>query len=376
MSVRGGALALVFVLGGASIAHASPWEEVARPNRRRCTQLADEATKLAEAHQWKTAVQSARAAVALCPSDRAILATAGEALLAAHELTEGRVRLERARALADDAPTTRERELSLAFLLGFAREVTGDLDGAIEEHRRLEAMGGLPPPNQYLVHYNLGDELMATGRLGEALDEYHRAVALAPPTKPVVRLALAVALDRNEQIDQARIELAGVLAFDPELRSLAGEDYVFVPREDVYYYRAIALYERGAVAEARLNLRTFFGELPSSPYSARARARLAEAEQRVDPRELELAGSAGDRQTLAHALGPVVGALEACLPPPKVVRVRLQAASGRLRAEPPQPAAECLDQALSRIDATALAGLKSISFGLPLAGRRGAASLP
>lgn len=376
MSVRGGAFALLLLLGGASVAQASPWEEVARPNRRRCTQLADEATKLAEAHQWKTAVQSARAAVALCPSERAILATAGEALLAAHEFTEGRLRLERARALADGAPATRERELSLAFLLGFAREVTGDLDGAIEEHRRLEAMGGLPPPNQYLVHYNLGDELMATGRLGEALDEYRRAVALAPPTKPVVRLALAVALDRNEQIDQAHTELAGVLAFDPELRSLAGEDYVFVPREDVYYYRAVALYERGAAAEAPLNLRTFLGELPSSPYIARARERLAEAEQRVDPREVELAAGGGDRQTLARALGPVVGALEACLPAQKVVRVRLQAANGRLRAEPQHPAAECLDRALSRVDATALTGPKTVSFGLPLAGRRGAASLP
>jgi len=374
MSMRVGALAILLVVAGGAVAEASPWEQVARPNRRRCTQLAEEASKLAEGRQWKLAAQSARAAVALCPSERAILATAGETLLAAHEYTEGRLRLERARAISDATPLTRDRELSLAFLLGFAREVTGDLDGAIEEHRRLEAMGGLPPPNQYLVHYNLGDELMAAGRLAEALDEYRRAVALAPPTKPVVRLALAVALDRNEQIDQARTEVAAVLAFDPELRSLSGDDYVFVPREDVYYYRAVALYERGAAAESRLNLRTFLAELPSSPYVTRARDRLVEAEQRVDPRELE--GAPTDRQTLARALGPVIGGLESCLPAQKIVRVRVQVAGGHLRVDPQQPAAECLDQALSRVDAAGLASLKASSFGLPLAGRRAAASLP
>jgi len=379
--VRGGALtliglALTAVVSMAAVAAASPWEEVAHPNRRRCAQLAEEASKLADSHQWKLATQAARTAVALCPSDRAVLVAAGEALLAAHEFSEGRQRLERAHALPDGTPAPRDRERSLAFLLGFAREVTGDLDGAIEEHRRLEAMGGLPAPKQYLVHYNLGDELMAAGRLGEALDEYRRAVALAPPTKPVVRLALAVALDRNEQTDQARNELAAVLAFDPDLRSLSADDYVFVPREDVYYYRALALYERGATAEARVNLRTFLAEVPSSPYLARARERLAEAEERVDPRELEAVAPGLDRPALARLLGPVVASLESCLPAPRVVRVRLQLANTRLRAEPQHPAAECLDRALSRIDAASLGQARTGSFSLPLAGRRAAASPP
>jgi tetratricopeptide (TPR) repeat protein len=378
VSVRACALTLIGLFSAtvAAVAEASPWDDVAHPNRRRCAQLAEEASKLADAHQAKAATQAARTAVALCPSDRAVLAAAGEALLGAHEFTEGSLRLERARSLADGAPISRDRELSLAFLLGFARKVTGDLDGAVEEHRRLEAMGGLPSPNQYLVHYNLGDELMAAGRLGEALDEYRRAVALAPPTKPVVRLALAVALDRNGQTDQARNELAGVLAFDPELRSLAADDYIFVPREDVYYYRALALYERGATAEARLNLRTFVAELPSSPYLARARERLAEAEERVDPRELEPVAPGLDRPLVARLMGPVVAPLESCLPAQRVIRVRLQLANGRLRAEPQHPAAECLDRSLSRIDASVLGQGRTASFTVPLAGRRGAASPP
>ena len=367
-------LLFALALGAASPAAAGPWDDVAHPNRRRCTQLVADAAKLGEAHEWKMAASSARTAAALCPSDRAVLLHAGETLLGAREYADGRRQLERARALGDAAPVAHDDDLSLAFLLGFAREVTGDLDGAIEEHRRLEAMGGLPSPNQYLVHYNLGDELMAAGRLAEAIDEYRRAVTLAG-AKPVVRLALAVALDRDEQVDQARVELAGVLAFDPELRSLATEDYVFVPREDVYYYRALALAERGATAEARLELRRFIAELPSGPYVAHAKRRLAVTEERVDPRELEVSPGV-DKGALARALGPVVRELEGCFAAGRLTRVKLQIAPGALRALPEHPAGECLDRALSRVDARLFATVRAGSVELPLAGRRAAPSAP
>lgn len=362
-------------------ARASPWDEVAHPHRSRCAQLVAEANKLAEAQQWKGATQAARAAGALCPSDRAVAQSAGDVLLAAREYADARRELERARALADANPAPRERELSLAYALGVAREMTGDLDGAIEEHRRLESSGGLPAPNQYLVHERLGDELMAAGRLADAIDEYRRAAVLAQ-SRPMVRFALAVALDRDEQIDQAHNALAAVLAVDPELRGLAAAERDLVPREDVYYYRALALLERGATAEARLALRTFVAELPASPYLARARRRLADADEHVDARELEpsVAGtpglSAADRAAWARALGPVVGALESCLPAQRLVRVRLQVANGGVATDPQHPAAECLDRVLSRIDASASSGLRSGSVVLPLAGRRGAASLP
>jgi tetratricopeptide (TPR) repeat protein len=304
-----------------------------------------------------------------------VLQRAGETLLAAREYAEGRRLLERARLSSVLGPSTVADEEALAFHLGFAREVTGDLDGAIEEHRRLEAMGGLPPPNQYLVHYNLGDELMAAGRLGEAIEEYRRAVVLAP-SKPVVRLALAVALDRDEQRDQARAELAGVLALDPELHALSTEDYVFVPAGDVHYYRALALFERGSAAEVRLALRTFIAEQSSSPYAAHARERLADAEQIVDPRELEVSGMGIDTRAIARALGPRVLAIEDCLPPGRLVRVRIQVSSRALRAESDNPAASCLDRVLSQLDASGLRNAKPGFVAVPFAGRRGAASPP
>jgi tetratricopeptide (TPR) repeat protein len=373
LALKSGA-AFVAIAIVAAAARASPWDEVAHPNRRRCAQLVDESAKLAEARQWTGAIRSARAAVALCPSERGVLQSGGETLIAAREYAEGRQHLERARVLADRAPATREQDVTLAYFLGVARALTADLDGAVDEHRRVEAMGGLPSPNQYLVHDKLGEELMAAGRLGEAIEEYHRAVSLAPPTKPIVRVALAVALDRDEQIDRARAELAAVLALDPELRCLASDEQVFVPREDRYYYRALAQYERGATAEARLDLRTFVAELPTGPYAAHARQRLADAEQHVDARELEVAGV--DRQTAARLLGPVVSALESCLPAQRVMRVRLLVSGGRIATDPQHPAAECLDHVLSQVDTRVLSSTRGATIAVPLAGRRAAASLP
>lgn len=369
----------LFVIAAAAFdAGAAPpsklWDEVAQPYRRRCAQLLDDATRLRNAGETRSSLSTLRKAAELCPSDREVVQSVGEALLAAHQLTDGRLHLERARLLAGDAAAPHERELALAFHLGFAREVTGDLDGAIEEHRRLEAMGGLPPPNQYLVHYNLGDELMAVGRLSEAIDEYRHAVTLAPD-KPVPRMALAVALDRDGQIDRARDELAVAVTLDPDGQRLASDEYIFVPAADVHYYRALGRLTRGATAEARVELRAFIAELPAGPYTLHARARLAEAETRVDPRELEASGGV-DPRVVARALGPWLASLEDCLPAPRVFPVRLSLAATGLRAEPQHPAAPCLDRVLSRVDASALHAFAGGVVTLPLAGRRGAADAP
>ncbi len=373
MSARG--FTVLVVVLAASRAFASPlWDGIGRTDRRQCARLIDEAVRQRDAGEVAAAAQTLRAAAELCPNDRELLQSTGEALLAARHFADGRVVLERARVL-DDGTATHERQAMLAFLLGFAREVTGDLDGAIDEHRRLESLGGLPAPNQYLVHYNLGDELMATGRLAEAIDEYRRAVLLAPE-RPVPRLALAVALDRDEQVDKARAELAIVLTFDRKLQRLDSEDYIFVPAADVHYYRALALAERGAAAEGRVELRVFLSELPDGPYSAHARRRLVEAERVVDPRELEVSSAAVDKRILAHALAPVLSRLEDCLPAPRLARIHLSLIAGSLRADSAHPAAECLNHVLSEVDTMSERRLQGASVTVPLAGRRTAAANP
>lgn len=373
MSARAAAWLLIVGVAATAQAGPSPWDELAQPNRRRCAQLLEGAAKARGSGDGAMSLQMWRGAAALCPGDREVQQTVGEALLAARAFAEARRSLERARQLADDTPPSRERELSLLFHLGFARQVTGDVDGAIEPHRRLEALGGLPAPNQYLVHYDLGDELMATGHLSDAIDEYRRAVELAPD-RPVVRLALAEALDRDEQVDQSRAELAIVLTLDPQLKRLASAEYVFVPAADVHDYRALALAERGAAAEARLELRAFLAELPAGPYAAHAERRLAELEHHVDPRELEASGAV-DKRAMARALAAAVAALEDCLPAGRLFRLRLRVGAGGVHAEPQHPAAECLERALSRVEPAAVRGASGL-VTLPVAGRRSAPSIP
>jgi tetratricopeptide (TPR) repeat protein len=375
--IRAVAAAVLCATAVAPAAAAAPslWDDVASASQQRCQQLLAAAGRLAAVDR-RGAAKALRTVGQRCAGDRAALQAAGEALVSLRQPSDARLLLERARVLADAAPpASRGQDASLAFHLGFTREVTGDLAGAVEEHRRLEAIGGLPPPNQYLVHYDLGDELMAIGRLSEAIDEYRRAVALAPD-KPVPRLALAVALDRDEQRDRAHAELDTVLALDPELRQLGADEYTFVPAADVHYYRALALLARGAAAEARLALRTFLRELPDGPYAAVARERLVAAEQLVDPRELEVSSADLDSRALAERLGPAVTALEDCLPAGRVVHVRLRVAGARLRIEPGHPAAACLNQVLSHVDTTHLPARRRGWVRLPLAGRRTAASRP
>jgi tetratricopeptide (TPR) repeat protein len=377
-AVRGLAAACVATLALAE-AHATPlWPELAQPRRRHCSAML-EAGAQARAHdQLQQALAVLRDAATACANDREILQALGEALLTGRQYGEARQMLERANVLAREQPATHEGEAALLFHLGFAREVTGDLEGAVEAHRALAAMGGLPPPNQYLVHYDLGDELMALGRLGEAIDEYRQAIQLAPD-KPIPRLAYAVALDRDGRTDRARAEVGVVLSLDPLLRRLDSEEYVFVPAADVHFYRALAYLERGAIAEARFALRAYLAELGDGPYARHARVRLAEAEGRVDPREIEVDGgiAPGDARMLAAALSPAVRALEDCLPASHVMRVGLVATGGTIRSQPSHPAAACFDRVLGQVGTPApRARGGRFVFSLPLSGRRATAAQP
>jgi len=188
-----------------------------------------------------------------------------------------------------------------------------------------------------------------------------------------------VALDRDGRTDRARAEVGVVLSLDPLLRRLDSEEYVFVPAADVHFYRTLANLERGAIAEARFALRAYLAELGDGPYARHARVRLAEAETRVDPRELEVDGGIAppDARALAAALSPAVRALEDCLPASHVMKVVLVATAGGIRSQPSHPAAACFDRVLGQAGRLALRGRGGrIQFSLPLAGRRVAAVQP
>jgi tetratricopeptide (TPR) repeat protein len=364
------AIALFVVASSASAAPASLWDDVAQPEGHRCAALLDEANHLLSSNQPRVAIQTLRALVKVCSADREAHQLLGETLVAQREYPAARIALERAReiSLTEEAAGPSDargaREVSLAFHLGFVREVTGDLEGALREHRRLEALGGLGS-NEYLVHYDLGDELMALGRLDEAIDEYRRAVRLAPE-KPMARLALAVALDRNQQGDKSRIELLVALSLDPQLRCLFADEYVFVPAADVHYYLALGFLGRGLRAQARAALRQFIELEAVGQYLNRARQHLSEIERSIDPAELELSNPGLDGAALARAIGPLLPNLESCVPGPLTTKVKLTVVRSGLRAAD-DPGA-CLNAALATLR---LAGLRDGgSIVVPLAGRR------
>jgi tetratricopeptide (TPR) repeat protein len=334
--------ALLPLVGLARVAAAEPsalWDDVTHPNRLRCAALVDEARR----QTGSAAERLLTDAVRLCPGSVEALQALGEARVAADRIAEARQLLERARSRAD---RDGERgDARLAFYLGFVRAVAGDLEGSLAEYRRAIGLGGLAAADRWLLFYDLGDDYMALGRLGEAVDAYRRA-ARALPSEVMPHFALAVALDRDGQLDKAREELTIALGLDPQMAQVRSRRFVFVPRTEQRFYLAVGEQARGHLGAARAHLRAFLVALGGGPYAARARERLAAAES-VDARELDAAPGV-DRQRLALLLAPLVAALEACLPPGPLATVRFVHAGGRLHVEG-TPAASCLEEAAATV---------------------------
>jgi Flp pilus assembly protein TadD len=249
------------------------WEDVAHPNRARCAALIDEGKKATARNANSEALRVFSEATRLCPDEPNGFALLGTALVDAGDFPAARPALERARALYGDEGG----DPHLAFHLGFARALSGDLEGSLVEYRRALTLGGLGLADNWLVHYDLGDTLMALGRLAEATDSYRRAVRAAP-LKPITHLALAVAYDRDHQLEKSRHELGIVLSQDPLLHAAQSDQFIFVPTADRHYYLALGFLARGLRSRARWELRQFLQKVPEGPYTPRARERLAQAE--------------------------------------------------------------------------------------------------
>jgi tetratricopeptide (TPR) repeat protein len=333
------------------------WDDVVHPGRPRCSVLLVDARKQLAARQLDGAIALLRDGAHRCPDDFETLSLFGVALARAGNVAEARWALEKARALAP----ADERDAQLAYWLGYVRVMAGDLAGSLEELSRADALG-LDSQLRPLLHYNLGDVLMALGRLSEAIDAYRRAANLGSGDVALMaRLALAVALDRDQQAAESRNELRKVLRFDPLMRRLYSGQYWFVPPADAHYYVALAEQTRGQLATARAELRVFLAMAPDSPYAARAREHLERAAG-LDERELKVTSPA-DAARAAAVLAPLMPELERCLepvplpiesttvvPPPPVTWVRLTRLAGHeyLVSAPTPTVERCLGTAVAR----------------------------
>jgi len=268
-----------------ALAHAGTpsalWDDVVHPNRIRCISLVSDARHTLEARTHVARLQAyplLLEAIRLCPTSLPAYIMLGRERTLDDDLVGGRAVLEKARALSPDGD---DGDPQLSFQLGFARSSTGDLQGGLVEYRRAEAQGGLGS-DEWLLQYDLGDTLVALGRLGEAIEAYRKATRLSSEVLP--RYALAVALERDDQLERSSRELTAAMARDPQLQQLRSPRFSFLPAEEVHYYLYLVFDSRGQRVEARAELENFLHALPGSPYAGRARAHLRRLSDQTQPR--------------------------------------------------------------------------------------------
>ena len=133
-------------------------------------------------------------------------------------------------------------------------------------------------PGSVLLWGNSAETAMALGRLDEAIRRFEIALDRATYAEPEWQLALyglAVALDRDGQVERARLTIQRALERDPSLQRMRDDGVFFEPPGDVFYYTGLAHEVAGDAARAKDAFQEFLIAQPSSLHAVRARAHLA-----------------------------------------------------------------------------------------------------
>lgn len=273
---------------GARAAAAAPsiWDEVKRPDLSRAEELLSLAERsrvpaedaLDDAGMFLPSGTSeelnrqlnARAAALITIADGQtlgdprLLYLLGDALVKADKsyLSEGRLRLEQALALAPDSPLAGEAWFSLAVAEGKLRHHAAER-AAYTRALELE----WEPELQATIVTNRAESTMAAGDLALAMRDYRLALALSrsATTQALAYWGLAVATERDGDLPSA-LELArraGSFRFGPPSHLIVALDLpsvYFTPDYEEHYYRALAtMAEAGKASstdEKRLALQT------------------------------------------------------------------------------------------------------------------------
>lgn len=183
---------------------------------------------------------------------------------------------------ARDDDRARALEVEIAAALGIALSRLSRFDEALREYdRALSLLGGQPGSparlRSYRANYlgNSAEVLMALGRLPEAIARYAQAEALETSELSALHtLGLAVAYDRDGQIEKSREALHRSLTADPAMKAFQSDSVFFVPAGERHYYEALTAEAFGERERAIQSFQSFLRELPKSRYAARARAHL------------------------------------------------------------------------------------------------------
>jgi len=180
------------------------------------------------------------------------------------------------------------------FALAVERTTAGRYAEAAAAYGEALAAGGTEPS----LYANLGEVLMADGRLSAAEAAYRDAIAAATASErstsfatrfddlreraqdlSLALLGLAVALDRDGQSHAAEETMRRALALDATAGVLAvatmpNENLFFVPAGDIYYYVGLARAVAGRRSEAAEAFHDFLEAAPASRWAGQARAHL------------------------------------------------------------------------------------------------------
>jgi tetratricopeptide (TPR) repeat protein len=289
------------------------WERVAASPRVEADRLLTEAEGLlaaAAARRPAPGTPGARAealvrrALALVPDDFRGLAALAEVDERAGRADAALADLQRACARASNAGVAG----TCWFRVGIERSRRGRFAEAVAAYEQRLAVGA--GAGDATVHVNLGESLMALGRLDDADARYREALRLEAPV--AVRIedrhglllatyGLAVVLDRAGEAVAAREMMARALSLDPRASQLEaarepGGDVFFVPEGDVYYYLGLAFEVAERIDDAEAAFQEFGERLPNSPWLGRARAHIA---------TLEIMGRGDERGRAARAMPPL-----------------------------------------------------------------------
>jgi tetratricopeptide (TPR) repeat protein len=169
-------------------------------------------------HDFAAALEWGRRARAIDPYEAEAFGVIGDALVELGRYSEA---VGAFQEMIDLRPN-----LSSYARVSYARELHGDVAGAIEAMTEAQAASGGAPEDAAWVASQLGDLYLGTGRLGRAEREYRRGAYLAPEyVLPQVGLAKVAAI--RGDLDRAAQKLAGIVDRypAPEFVILLGDLY-------------------------------------------------------------------------------------------------------------------------------------------------------
>jgi tetratricopeptide (TPR) repeat protein len=157
-------------------------------------------------------------------------------------------------------------------------------DAVTEYDRALRLLPGEPElvhlsrrRQEAMILGNSAEALMAMGKLDEAIRRYALAESIDRSEQATLHaLGLAIAYDRDGQVQKSRDAVARALAADPGLRLFQSDDVFFIPDGDRHYYWGLINEAQERRDDALRSFRTFLDELPTSRYAARARSHIEE----------------------------------------------------------------------------------------------------